>query len=177
MEIQYWIDHADSLFHQIFMIVMGGLQGLAYITGTTYNEVNIFVYYVLIPASWIWLISLKTSRWINLISVILLFTFLLMPLAGYSHDFAFQKSVDFLNWTAAIFNSNYIDMSVYICVAVVGIIYLILIPLTLPKKLSKIILIVTGILFVLYMVLIYPNFKTLLLKALEMGNVGGRISI
>lgn len=27
MDIQFWIDHADSFLHQIFMIVMGSLYG------------------------------------------------------------------------------------------------------------------------------------------------------
>jgi hypothetical protein len=51
MDIQFWIDNADSLFHQVFMIVMGGLMGIAYLFGTTYNVINILVYYVLIPSS------------------------------------------------------------------------------------------------------------------------------
>lgn len=158
MDIQFWIDNADSLFHQIFMIVMGGLIGMAYLFGTTYNVINILVYYVLIPSSWIYLISRKTNYKLNFISLGLLFTFVFLPNIRQSCDYFFQKSVDFLNWTANIIGSNYIDMSVYICVIIVGIIYLILIPWTLPKKITKIILITAAVVFGIYMIFIYPNF-------------------
>lgn len=167
MDIQFWLDNADSFFHQIFMIVMGGLFGLAYLFGTTYNVINIFVYYVLVPSSWIYLISRKTSVWINAISALLLFSFLLLPNIRLNCNYFFQKSVDFLNWTAVIFGSNYIDMSVYICVVVIGIIYLILIPLTLPKKTTKIILISFTVSLIIYLVFIYPNFKDILILGLD----------
>ncbi len=167
MDIQFWLDNADSLFHQIFMIVMGGLFGLAYLFGTTYNVINIFVYYVLVPSSWIYLISRKTSVWINSISALLLFSFFLLPNIRLNCNYFFQKSVDFLNWSAVIFCSNYIDMSVYICVVVIGVIYLVLIPLTLPKKITKIILISFAVSFIIYMIFIYPNFKDILIIMLD----------
>lgn len=171
MDIQFWLDHSDSLFHQIFMIVMGGLGGLSCIFGTTYFVVNIFVYYILIPASWIYLISRKTSYWLNLISLALLMGFLLLPDIRTNCDYFFQQSVDFLNWAAVYFNSNYYNMSVHICVTVVSIVYLILIPLTLPKKITKIILITTAVILVLYMIIVYPHFKDLMLFGLEKSGV------
>ena len=163
MELQFWIDNANSLFHQIFMIVMGGLYGIAYVCGTTYFVVNIFVYYIFVPSSWIFLISKKTSKKLNFISIGLFLGFLSLPNIRNNCDYFFKKSVDFLNWTAKVFESNYIDMSVYICVIIVSLIYVILIPLTLPKKTTKIILITSLILLGLYMITIYPNFKKLLL--------------
>lgn len=171
MDIQFWIDNADSIFHQIFMIVMGSLMGTAYLFGTTYNVINIFVYYVLIPSSWIYLISRKTHYKLNFISLGLLLFFIFLPNTRKNCDYFFQKSVDFLNWTADIFGSNYIDMSVYICVIVVGIVYLVLIILTLPKKIVKITLITFTTIFVLYLITIYPHFKDLLIKGLQKANV------
>jgi hypothetical protein len=171
MDIQFWIDNANSLFHQIFMIVMGGLYGIAYVFGTTYNVINIFVYYILIPSSWIFLISKKTNSKLNLISLGLLIGFISLPNIKKNCDYFFQKSVDFLNWSADIFGSNYIDMSVYICVIVVGIIYLILIPLTLTRKTTKIIFIISVIVFGLYMLIIYPNFKDLLIEGQQKMNI------
>lgn len=112
MDIQFWINNADSLFHQLFMIVMGGLIGMAILFGTTYNVINILVYYILIPSSWIYLLSRKTTLWINTIYLLALLTFLIIPDLRKNSDYVFQRSVDFLNWTAEIFNSNYIDMSV-----------------------------------------------------------------
>jgi hypothetical protein len=167
MDIQFWLDNAGSLFHQIFMIVMGGLFGLAYLFGTTYNVINIFVYYIFVPSSWLYLISRKTSVWLNAISVLLLFSFLLLPNIRLNSNYLFQKSVDLLNWTAVIFGSNYIDMSVYICVVVIGVVYLVLIPLTLPKKISKTILIFIAGTFIVYMIFIYPNFKDIMIMVID----------
>jgi hypothetical protein len=137
MEIQFWIDNAESFFHQIFMIVMGGLMAIAAVFGTTYNVIIILVYYILIPSSWIYLISRRTSVYINIISVSALISFALLPNPRKNYDYFFQTSVDFLNWSAKIFNSNYIDTSVYICFAAVALVYLILIPLTMPKQVAK----------------------------------------
>lgn len=171
MDIQFWIDNSDSLFHQIFMIVMGGLMGISVLFGTTYNVINILVYYILVPSSWVYLISRKTTIWINVISLIAIVTFSCLPHLRKNCDFIFQKSVDFLNWSAKIFNSNYIDMSVYICVMVIGVVYLILIPLTLPKKLTKIIGLITAIVFILYMIIVYPNFHDMIIWGLNKMNI------
>lgn len=171
MDIQFWIDHADSLFHQIFMIVMGGLMAMASLFGTSYNVINILVYYILIPSSCIYLLSRKTSIWINIISIIALITFLLLPDLRKNCDYLFQMSVNFLNWTAEIFSSTYIDMSVYICIVGVNLAYLVLIPLTLPLKMTKRIALITTVIFTLYMIIIYPNFKDILIWGLKKMNV------
>lgn len=171
MNIQFWIDHSGSLFHQLFMIVMGGLTGISNILGTTYNVINIFTYYVFVPSTWIYLISRKTSIWVNSISGILIIAFLCLPDIKANCDYFFQKSVDFLNYTAGIFGSNYIDMSVYICVVVIGLVYLVLVPLTLPKTVSKKLFIASTVTFALYMLIIYPNFKDLLLFTIEKMNI------
>lgn len=171
MDIQFWIENANSLFHQVFMLVMGSLMGIAYLFGTTYNVVNILVYYVLIPSSWIYLISRKTTNKLNFVSLGLLLIFIFLPDTRKYCDYFFQKSVDFLNWTASLFGSNYIDMSVYICVVLVGIVYVILIPLTLPKTITKAILITMSVIFVLYMIIVYPRFKDFLLTGLDMWNI------
>jgi hypothetical protein len=150
---------------------MGGLMGMAILFGTSYNVINILVYYILIPSSWIYLLSRKTTLWINTISLLALLTFLLLPDLRKNSDYLFQKSVVFLNWTAEIFNSNYIDMSVYICVVGVGLAYLVLIPLTLPLKITKRITLITAVIFTFYMILIYPNFKHILISGLEQMNI------
>ena len=36
-----WIAHSDSLFHQIFLIVMGGLYALAFLAGFTYKIIEL----------------------------------------------------------------------------------------------------------------------------------------
>ncbi len=157
--------------HQIFMIIMVILIGMAYLFGTTYNVINIFVYYILVPSTWIYLISRKTNKWINIISISLLLAFILHPDIRANCNYFFQRSVDFLNWSAALVGSNYIDMSVYICVLIVGLVYIILIPLTLPIKTTKILLTASCASLVLYLIFIYPNFKDLLLFGLKDANV------
>jgi hypothetical protein len=171
MELQFWIDHADSFFHQIFMIIMGGLIGIANLFGTTYNVVNIVVYFLLIPISWIYLISRKTNIKLNLISLGLVLIFIILPNKIEFCDNLFQKSVDFLYWSADIFNSSYINMSVYICVIFIGIVYLVLIPITLSKKVSRIILISVVALSIIYLILIYPNFKKIMLVLLQKAGI------
>lgn len=167
MNLDYWLQHTDSLFHQIFMIVMGSLMGLAHLFGTTYKVINIFVYFILVPSSWIYLVSRKTSVWLNLISLLLLLIFVLTPDLESSSGYLFQRSVDFLNWLAGLLDSNYIDMSVYICVLVIGIVYLILIPLTLPKKLTKFLFITLAIALIGYLFLVYPYFKKCLIWGID----------
>jgi hypothetical protein len=116
---------------------MVGLEVVASFFGTTYNVVNIFVYYVIVPVSWIYLISKKTTIWLNIVSVIGFIAFFVFPNLRENCDYLFQKSVRFLNWTAEIFSSNYIDMSIYICVMGISFVYLILIPLAVPIKRTK----------------------------------------
>jgi len=171
MDLEFWIDHADSLFHQIFMVVMGGLYGIAYVLGTTYNVVNILVYYVLIPSSWIYLISRRTTIWLNAISGTLLLIFVLQPNIRESCNSLFRISVDFLNYVADIFGSNYIDISVYVCVVIVTLIYLIILPFTLPKKITKYMLYTLLVGAAMYLIFIFPNFKSILLNAIERYNI------
>jgi hypothetical protein len=69
------------------------------------------------------------------------------------------------------FGSNYINMLVYISVVDVAFVYLVLIPLTLPTKSTKRIRLFTASIFILYMIIIYPNFKQGLLWGLNKMNV------
>ena len=66
MNLQFWVENADSLIHQVFMILMSALLGIASLLGTTYNVVNIFVYYIIIPSSLLYFISKKTTIWLNI---------------------------------------------------------------------------------------------------------------
>ena len=66
MNLQFWVENADSLIHQVFMILMSALLGIASLLGTTYNVVNIFVYYIIVPSSLLYFISKKTTIWLNI---------------------------------------------------------------------------------------------------------------
>ena len=163
MNIDYWILHADSLLHQIFMIVMGMLYGLSFLFSVSYKAINIYCYFVLFPLSFA--VFFKTPWKFIFIPVSLLF-FLIPNFEQLSIQF-FDISVDFLNWTAELFQSNYIAMSVYICVLVPVLLYLPFIIYKFNRKQLKYISLSLGGALLLYMVLIYPFFKDILLYAKE----------
>ena len=109
----------------IFRIVATGLHVFAKLTGRTYREVNILVYYFMVPLSW--LVMLDQIFGFHYFKI----SFLLVCLGFYLgcrdfksySDWLFEKSVVFLN----LFNkmgSNYVSSSVWICVALPLIIYL-----------------------------------------------------
>jgi len=103
---------------QTFALVANSLLFIGKKTGLTYNEVNILVYYLLIPLSW----AVMFDFWLGLpiITVALLLIWLGIFIAT-RHTFkewcdcAFQDSVDFLNWFNR-WGGNYVLNSVIICV-------------------------------------------------------------
>ena len=110
----------------IFAIVAGVEHMIAKVTGMTYNEVNIIVYYLLIPLSWAVMIDYITMMPILTPMYIIVWAVFLWkdPMKFRDRcDWAFMKSVDFLLWFKRI-GWNYIVSSVVICVVVPGLIYL-----------------------------------------------------
>ena len=110
----------------IFAIVAGVEHIIAKVTGMTYNEVNIIVYYLLIPLSWAVMIDYITMMPILTPMYIIAWVIFLWkyPMKFRDRcDWAFMKSVDFLLWFKRI-GWNYIVSSVVICVVVPGLIYL-----------------------------------------------------
>ena len=112
----------------IFKIVAKSLSCLGRKTGLTYNEINIIVYYFIIPFSWLLILDiifdfhyLKCSFAIFCIGVIVG----CRNFRTYS-DWLFYKSVTFLNYFNR-FGSNYVTSSVCICVLFPTIIYTVLI--------------------------------------------------
>lgn len=114
----------------IFVIVAAVLFAIAGITGLTYNTVNILVYYLLIPLSWAfmgdkiiqWRLPWLTMAWTAVWIVIFVAT-----LGCFQQwcDWAFARSVDFLNWFKVL-KWNYYVASVYICVWLPLIVYAVL---------------------------------------------------
>ena len=110
----------------IFAVVAGVEVLIAKLTGTTYNEVNIVVYYLLIPLSWTVMIDyLMKLPLLTPLFVLAWIIFLWKDPMKFRDrcDWAFQKSVDFLLWFKRI-GWNYIVSSVIICVVVPIIIYI-----------------------------------------------------
>lgn len=119
------------MIKRTFYIVANALLHIGRKTGLTYNEVNILVYYLLIPLSW----TAIFDYWLGLpiASAALLFVWLGVFIATrhiFSEwcDWTFQDSISFLNWFNR-WGGNYMLNSVIICVLLPLIIYCFLISL------------------------------------------------
>lgn len=110
----------------IFAVVAGVEHVIAKLTGSTYNEVNIIVYYLLIPLSWTVMIDYLTKLpFLSPMFVLAWIVFLLKDPMKFRDrsDWAFMKSVDFLLWFKKI-GWNYIVSSVIICVVIPVLVYI-----------------------------------------------------
>lgn len=113
----------------IFAVVAGVEVLIAKLTGTTYNEVNIVVYYLLIPLSWTVMIDYLMK--LPLLTPLFILAWIIFlwkdPMKFRDRcDWAFKKSVDFLLWFKRI-GWNYVVSSVIICVVIPILVYWVLI--------------------------------------------------
>ena len=109
----------------IFAIVAGTEHIIAKLTGLTYNEVNIIVYYLIIPLTWTLMIDyLSKIPFLTPMIIIGWIIFLWKDQMKFRDrcDWAFDKSVDFLLYFKKI-GWNYIVSSVIIGVVVPVLIY------------------------------------------------------
>ncbi len=109
----------------IFAVVAGVEYLIARLTGSTYNEVNIVLYYLLMPLSWMVMADYITGLpFLTPMFVIAWAVFLWKDEMRFRLrcDWAFKKSVDFLLWFKRI-GWNYYVSSVIICVVVPLLIY------------------------------------------------------
>ena len=109
----------------VFAVVAGIEHLIAKLTGLTYNEVNIIVYYLLIPLSWMAMIDYITMLpFLTPMFIIVWGMFLWKDPMKFRDrcDWAFDKSVVFLLYFKKI-GGNYIVSSVIICVVVPALIY------------------------------------------------------
>lgn len=117
------------MIKQTFAVVANSLLFIGKKTGLTYNEVNILVYYLLIPLSW----TVMFDCWVGLpiTSAALMCVWIGIFIAT-RHTFrewcdqAFQDSVNFLNWFNR-WGGNYVLNSVIICVLLPLLVYSVLI--------------------------------------------------
>jgi hypothetical protein len=109
----------------IFAVVAGLEHIVAKLTGATYNEVNIIVYYLLIPLSWTVMVDYITMLpFLTPMYIIVWVIFLWKDQMKFRDrcDWAFDRSVEFLLWFKKI-GWNYVVSSVIICVVVPVLIY------------------------------------------------------
>ena len=119
---------------QTFNLVAQWLHQLAKLTNLTYNQINIIVYFAIIPLSWFLLLDLYFSACyftFGFVFFLIGFKVGCKNFREYS-DELFMKSVHFLNYFNR-FGSNYFKSSVWICVLLPILIYISLITLILLK--------------------------------------------
>ena len=124
-----------KLITSIFRKVADALIYGASAVGITYNEINILVYYLLIPLTWT--IMFDFCLGIPTTTYALLFIWIGIKIGTWGRfsewsDWAFMRSVDFLNYFNR-WGGNYMLNSVIICVLVPILVYLGLILLLILK--------------------------------------------
>jgi hypothetical protein len=119
----------------IFYIVASVLQTISFVTGLTYNEVNIIAYYFLIPFSWLVLVdAIFKIHYLKIGFAVFCVGFVIWcsNFLEFSNNL-FDKSVVFLEYFDK-YGLNYIEASVWICVTIPAIIYSMLILILIYKS-------------------------------------------
>ena len=104
----------------IFYVVMIALRRLATCFGITYNAINIIVYYMLIPLSWTIMLDIYIQYPLFTYTLVVVWIGIMIGIRGKFitwSDWAYNKSVDFLNYFNR-WGGNYVLNSVVICVVV-----------------------------------------------------------
>ena len=117
------------MINRCFQFVVDLLNSAAHATGMTYNEINIIIYYLIIPLTWTVMIDFLIKKPITTPLLTIAWAILFFVHRNDFRqwcDWVFQKSVDFLLWFKSI-GWNYNLSSVIICVLVPIIIYIVLI--------------------------------------------------
>lgn len=124
-----------QLVSYIFRKVADALYNGASAIGITYNEINIIVYYLLIPLTWAIMLDFYIGTPITTYALIFIWFGIKIGTWGRFRewsDWAFMRSVDFLKYFNR-WGSNYVLNSVVICVFVPILIYVGLILLLIVK--------------------------------------------
>jgi hypothetical protein len=113
-----------NMHERIFNRVVGVLMRYAKFFKISYYEINIIVYYFLVPFSWLvlidWIFNFHYLK-IGFILFCIGFAFLCKDFSSFSIRL-YKQSVDFLNYFNR-FGSNYVASSVWICIVVPVLIY------------------------------------------------------
>ena len=111
----------QRIFSKVAMVLYKGALRL----GITYNEINILVYYLLIPLTWTIMLDFLISMPLMTMALLCVWAGIRIGTWGrFSEwcDWAFMRSVDFLNYFNR-WGGNYVLNSVVICVVVPVLIY------------------------------------------------------
>ena len=119
------------IFVKVAMVLYHSAQRL----GITYNEINILVYYLLIPLTWTFMVDLLLGAPITTAALLLVWAGIKIGTVGRITewcDWAFMRSVGFLNYFNR-WGGNYHLNSVVICVAIPILIYIALVVMLIMK--------------------------------------------
>lgn len=112
----------------IFKLTYDLLMFLSRVTGFSYKEINVIVWFIIIPLSWAYLIDkIFNKNYVKItLSVLLIITFLFINNFSNFSNYLFDKSAEFLRSFDTL-GSNYVNSSVIICLLIPIIIYAFLI--------------------------------------------------
>ncbi|MEI8376335.1 MAG: hypothetical protein WCJ35_26250 [Planctomycetota bacterium] len=124
----------------VFWIVASLLNGIAEITGFTYNEVNIIAYYIVLPFAYVVLADRILKKHVLKILYVVGVSICLMLIKDFNafSDWLFQKSADFL-LSFQFLGWNYIVSSVLICVVFPAIVFIVMFHFAYPKFVQTIV--------------------------------------
>lgn len=114
-----------SIHQIIFRKVADALRKAASVVGITYNEINIIIYYMLIPLTWSIMLDICLSAPIATFAFVFVWAGIMIGTWGRFREWsdrAFMRSVDFLNFFNR-WGGNYVLNSVIICVVVPILVY------------------------------------------------------
>lgn len=114
------------MIQSIFQSVANNLQKIAKKVNLTYNEVNILVYYLIIPLSWCIMLDCLIGMPITTLLLIAVWAVIFLKVKSFSEwcDKGFKLSQRFI-----CFFGEYVEYSVIICVFIPVLIYAVLITL------------------------------------------------
>ena len=146
---QALIDNQNFVYY-LLNITAGALYGLSIATTFSYQFWNIVIWFGIIPATWIYLISMRTTPWLNLISIpIFLYMFLI-----HTWNFWFDKAVVLLYKIGDFIHYDYKITSVIVCVFAPVLVYLFLFKFCTSSRTFKrfgiTMLIIVGIIILLF---------------------------
>jgi hypothetical protein len=120
---------------EIFNLTYKALMFIANLTGFTYNEINIIIWFIIIPFTWCVLIDKILKRNYLKITFLIITVVTLILIKDFNHfcNQLFHQSAEFLR-SFNIVGSDYVTSSVLVCLLVPLIVYYFLIKYAYFKK-------------------------------------------
>ena len=114
----------QTFVSKIFLLIARLLQNIVNVTNLTYNEINIIVYYFVIPLSWCIMLDCITKLPVITLLFITIWIIIFLKVKSFSQwcNKGFELSQKFI-----CFFGEYVKSSVIICVLIPLLIYIILI--------------------------------------------------